>query len=124
MTIQRQAAADLLLTAAIVSVGFVTGQPVLAAIVGGIGVNWASNLTQAAWKRACGQWLGPDGMGNHDLQNALNRAFGQAFDRLEQAWQQTPAAARCAVRLLRQRRSRASLPCCAPTPPAFASLTA
>ncbi len=90
MSIQRQAAADLLLTAAIVSVGFVTGQPVLTAIVGGIGVNWASDLTQAAWKRACGQWLGPDGMGNHDLQNALSRAFEQAFDRLERAWQQTP----------------------------------
>jgi len=42
MTETRQQIADVLLTAAVVGVGLVTGNPVIATVVGGIGINWAS----------------------------------------------------------------------------------
>lgn len=69
---------------------FATGNPVIAGIVGGIGVNWAANLSQKAWERACRRLLGASGLLNHDLQQAMLRAFRQAIDHLERSWWQRP----------------------------------
>jgi len=92
MTETRQQIADVLLTAAVVGVGLVTGNPVIATVVGGIGINWASELTRGGWQAACQKLLGSSGLLNHDLQQALARAFRQALAHLEQAWWETPHA--------------------------------
>ena len=92
MPINRQQTADLLLTSALIGAGFLTGGPIIqgiAGVVGGIGVNWASNLTRSAWEAACGRLLSPSGLGNPDLQQAMVRALDQAIRRLEQGWGHT-----------------------------------
>ena len=90
MEIQRERIADVLLTAAIVSIGLLSGSAVLAGVVSGIGINWASELTRQGWRSACQNLLGSSGFLNHDLQRALDRAFCQAITHLEQAWWRTP----------------------------------
>lgn len=92
MTETRQQIADVLLTAAVVGVGLATGNPVIATVVGGIGINWASELTRGGWQAACQRLLGSSGLLNHDLQQALARAFRQALGHLEQAWWKTQEA--------------------------------
>ena len=88
---KRHLVADVVLTATVVGVGFATVNPVLIGIVGGIGVNWASDLTRAGWSETRSRLFGPAGLGNRDLQKALARAFEQAIGKLEKAWWQTPA---------------------------------
>ena len=89
MDTKREQIADVLLTAAFVGAGFATGNPVITSVVGGIGVNWAADLTQEAWGHACRRLLGESGLLNHDLQQAMVRAFRQAITHLEDAWWKT-----------------------------------
>ncbi|MGB3218310.1 MAG: ATP-binding protein [Anaerolineae bacterium] len=90
MTDTRQYIADVLFTAAILGVGLLSGNPILASVVAGIGVNLASDLTRAGWGQVCHRLLGESGLRNYDLQQAMLRAFRQAITHLEQAWWQTP----------------------------------
>ena len=90
MTDTRQYIADVLFTAAFLGVGLLSGNPILASVVAGIGVNLASDLTRAGWGQVCHRLLGESGLRNHDLQQAMLRAFRQAITHLEQAWWQTP----------------------------------
>lgn len=92
MTDSRQYVADVLFTAAILGVGLLSGNPILASVVAGIGVNLASDLTRAGWGQVCQRLLGESGFLNHDLQQALARAFRQALTHLEQTWRETPDA--------------------------------
>ena len=92
MTETQHQIADILLTAAVVGVGLVTGSPLIATVVGGIGINLASELTRSGWHAACQRLLGSSGLLNHDLQQALARAFRQALAHLEHAWWETPDA--------------------------------
>jgi len=89
MTDTRHQVADVLFTAAILGVGLLSGNPILASVVAGIGVNLASDLTRAGWGQVCHRLLGESGLRNHDLQQAMLRAFRQAITHLEQAWWQT-----------------------------------
>jgi len=49
MTDTRHQVVDVLFTAAILGVGLLSGNPILASVVAGIGVNLASDLTRAGW---------------------------------------------------------------------------
>jgi len=90
MTDTRHQVADVLFTAAVLGVGLLSGSPILASVVAGIGVNLASDLTRSGWSQVCQHLLGESGLRNHDLQQAMLRAFRQAITHLEQAWWQTP----------------------------------
>jgi tetratricopeptide (TPR) repeat protein len=90
MYTDRQQIADVLFTAATVAVGILSGNPIIASVVTGIGVNLASDLTRVGWRRACRWLMGESGLLNHDLQQALDHAFHQAISHLEQIWWQTP----------------------------------
>ncbi|MBM3149272.1 MAG: hypothetical protein FJZ88_04485, partial [Chloroflexi bacterium] len=86
--VETKQVADALLTAAVVGIGVVVGGPV-AAVVGGIGINWASELTRKGWEQACCQLVGKRGPRNHDLQQAMARGFENAINGIEQGWWQT-----------------------------------
>jgi hypothetical protein len=90
MEIKREQIADILFTAAIVVSGVLSGNAVVASVVGGIGINWAAGLTREGWNHARQRLLGKSGLLNHDLQQALARALRQAIAHLEQTWWQTP----------------------------------
>lgn len=90
MTDTRHHIADVLFTATILGVGLLSGNPILASVMAGIGVNLASDLTRAGWDQVCQRLLGESGLRNHDLQQAMLRAFRQAITHLEQTWWQTP----------------------------------
>lgn len=89
MSIQRAQVVDVLLTAAMIGVGFLTGDQVIGGVVSSIGVRWAADLTRQGWIHVRRRWLGESGLLNHDLQQALARAFRRAIAHLEQAWWQT-----------------------------------
>ena len=80
----RQAIVDVLFTAAILGAGLVSGNPVFATVVAGIGVNLASDLTRAGWGQVCHRLLGESGLRNHDLQQAMTRAIHRAIAHIEQ----------------------------------------
>jgi hypothetical protein len=89
----RQQLAEVAFSAALVGVGFLLGGPVLAAVVGGIGVDLLADRVQQGFRATSQQLLGTGGFLNHDLQCALRRAFVKALAHLETAWWQTPAGA-------------------------------
>jgi hypothetical protein len=59
-------------------------------VVGGIGINWAADLTRETWNQARQRLLSKPSLANDDLQEALVRSFRQAIAHLEQIWWQTP----------------------------------
>lgn len=123
MTETRQHIADVLFTTAILGVGLLSGNPILASVVAGIGVNLASDLTRAGWGQVCQRLLGESGFLNHDLQQALARAFRQTLTHLEQTWWETtdgkhmrraqPAIARETTEVFKMLREDAAVFCCA-----------
>jgi len=123
MTETRQHIADVLFTTAILGVGLLSGNPILASVVAGIGVNLASDLTRAGWGQVCRRLLGESGFLNHDLQQALARAFRQTLTHLEQTWWETtdgkhmrraqPAIARETTEVFKMLREDAAGFCCA-----------
>lgn len=123
MTETRQHIADVLFTTAILGVGLLSGNPILASVVAGIGVNLASDLTRAGWGQVCQRLLGESGFLNHDLQQALARAFRQTLTHLEQTWWETtdgkhmrraqPAIARETAEVFKMLREDAAGFCCA-----------
>lgn len=74
MTDTRHRITDVLFTAAILGVGLLSGNPILASVVADIGVNLASDLMRAGWGPVCQRLLGESGLRNHDLQQAMLRA--------------------------------------------------
>ena len=87
MTVERAVIADTVFAAAVMGVGFATGNPILASIVGGISVNLASKLVEGGWGQVCQKVILTSSEPlNHDLQKALARAFDQAITQLERAW--------------------------------------
>ncbi len=81
---------DTLFTAALVGVGLLWSNTIIGQVVGGIGVNWASELTREAWSQARQRLLSKPGLANDDLQEALARSLRRALAHLEQVWWQTP----------------------------------
>lgn len=76
-----------LATASITAVGFAVGGEIGAAIMGGIGVNLSSNIIQSGAKNLKEKWLGStNGILNHDIQQALVRAFIKSLSSLEEKY--------------------------------------
>ncbi|MCA1594066.1 MAG: tetratricopeptide repeat protein [Acidobacteria bacterium] len=73
-----------LATASITAVGFAIGGNIGAAVMGGIGINLWSNIIQSGAVKLKDRWLtSADGILNHDIQQALTRAFIKALTSLE-----------------------------------------
>ncbi len=89
MDLKREQIVDVLFTTAIVGVGVLIGNPVMTGVVGGIGAELAADLTQKGWGHVRQRLLGESGVLNHDLQQALVRAFRQTIAHLEQDWWKT-----------------------------------
>jgi hypothetical protein len=90
MLADRQQIVDVLFTAIVVGAGILSGNPIVATVVTGVGVNLASDLTRMGWRRTCRWLMGEPGLLNHDLRQVLDHAFRQAIFHLEQIWWQTP----------------------------------
>jgi tetratricopeptide (TPR) repeat protein len=86
MDLKREQFVDVLFTAAIVGVGLLIGNPIMAGVVGGIGAELAADLTRKGWGHVRQRLLAESGLLNHDLQQAMVRAFRQAIAYLEQEW--------------------------------------
>jgi hypothetical protein len=73
-----------LATASIIGVGFAIGGTIGAAVMGGIGINLSSNIIRGGSGKLKERWLSSnDGIRNHDIQQALARAFFKALIDLE-----------------------------------------
>lgn len=74
----------ILATASVTGIGFALGGTTGAAIIGGIGINLWSNVIQNGAINLKERWLlSNDGLLNHDIQQALVRAFIKALTNLE-----------------------------------------
>ncbi len=61
----------------------------LAGVVGGIGANWLSNLTEDLYRNACDRTFHPDNELNHDLAWALVTALPAAIRSVRRQWRQS-----------------------------------
>jgi tetratricopeptide (TPR) repeat protein len=81
-----------IISAGLVGVGFLSGgalSGLVAGFVGSVGGNWFSNLSENAFDSYCRHWFTHDGALNHDLRNALARAFQGAVRQTRDEWQAT-----------------------------------
>jgi hypothetical protein len=73
-----------LATASIIGVGHVIGGTIGASVMAGIGINLSSAIIQQGCSNLKARWLSSDsGIRNHDIRNALTRAFVKALPHLE-----------------------------------------
>ncbi len=86
MKVNREQTANLLFTAALVGVTVLSTNQLIA----GLGINLASSLTQIGLAYTCRRCLGEDGPLDHDLQEALRRAFFQAVEALKKEYSTKP----------------------------------
>lgn len=78
---------EVLATASIVGAGFAIGGPIGATVMAGIGVNLCSNIVQNGATKLKERWLSSgNGILNHDIQQALVRAFIKALNSLERKY--------------------------------------
>lgn len=75
---------EALITASVVGIGWALGGTVGAAIMAGIGINLSSAIIQSGSKHLKDKWLSShNGILNHDIQLALERAFVKTLNSLE-----------------------------------------
>jgi hypothetical protein len=79
--------------ASITAIGFSISAPVGVAIMTGLGINLSSNTIQRSLTHLKEMWLSSGkGMANHDIQQALARAFIKALRELEEEYFNLPQA--------------------------------
>jgi len=66
---------NLMMASIVVGAGLASGQPIVAALLGGIGINWASDIIWSAWEQVRDQWFGINGVLRDDIAEALDRAL-------------------------------------------------
>lgn len=77
----------ILATASITGVGFAIGGTIGAAVIGGIGINLSSNIIYSGCAKLKERWLSSNnGILNHDIQQALTRAFIKALTHMEREY--------------------------------------
>jgi hypothetical protein len=55
-------------------------------LVGSVGANWLSNLFEGAFHNHNDKWFTKDGALNHDIREALQRAFQGAVKQMKETW--------------------------------------
>ena len=79
MRVDRKTGLNIALTGTAVLTGILTGNPILASLVGGVSANWLADLTWQGWEAARDRWLTPNGRFRHEaLARAASRAFANA----------------------------------------------
>src|SRR5690349_15712606 len=70
---------DLILTSVVLGVGLASGHSIITASLGGIGVNWASEIVWAAWEQVRDKWFGTNGLLHDDVAHALDQALNRTL---------------------------------------------
>lgn len=84
---------EVLATASVVGIGWSLGGTVGAAVMAGIGINLGSAIIQRGSVHLKNKWLsGRNGVLNHDIQQALARAFIKSLASLENGYFELPEA--------------------------------
>lgn len=84
---------EVLATASVVGIGWSLGGTVGAAVMAGIGINLGSAIIQRGSLHIKNKWLsGQNGVLNHDIQQALARAFVRSLASLENRYFELPEA--------------------------------
>jgi hypothetical protein len=89
MTIKNHIATvtEILATASIVGIGLAVGGPIGASVVAAIGIELSGNILDNHLSKLKEKWLSsPDGILNHDIQQAMVRAFIKSLDSLEKKY--------------------------------------